>query len=459
VASGENSIATGERAVASGKNSFAHGANSVASVGNQFVVGYNNKEDDEAVFIVGNGQSSTEEGRNNAFTVKKDGRASITVNPIEEGDLTPKGYVDSAINDKSTSILDYVDQKDTNIKNQIATVRESLVGMKTPDGGEVFNYCTVNKAGQYAHAEGSETTASGNASHAEGVYTVASNSQAHAEGFQTEASGEKAHAEGHQSRATGSYSHAEGYKSDAEGNASHAEGFDTTAGGQGSHSEGYQTKALGTGSHSGGTASKAFAHSSFAHGKGVIVGSESNKYYGEAQTVLGKYNKIDHDKLFIIGNGSDDSNRANVFTIDKSGRTVVGEPTLDTHATTKKYVDDADAVIDDKVNSTQDIANNALTKATEVEAIAKGANQAKVFDSEYALIRDTCILPMGYLTKGTTIICSAPDTTVDGYSVNGCNFSINGESVYGYDPPKAVEEGVIEPQPTFYYKNNLIFNK
>lgn len=243
--------------------------------------------------------------------------------------------------------------------------------MKTPEGGEVFNYCTVNKAGEYAHAEGSETTASGNASHAEGVYTIASNSQAHAEGFQTEASGEKAHAEGHQSRATGSYSHAEGYKSDAEGNASHAEGFDTTSGGQGSHSEGYQTTALGTGSHAGGITSKAFAHSSFAHGKGVIVGSESNKYFGEAQAVFGKYNKIDHDKLFIIGNGSDDSHRANVFTIDKSGRIVVGEPSANSHAATKKYVDDSVNVV----------ANSAL----KAEAIAYGKNRAIVFENVEAM--------------------------------------------------------------------------
>lgn len=105
VANGENSVATGERTVASGKNSHAHGANSIASSGNQFVVGYNNKQDDEAVFIVGNGQASTEEGRNNAFTVKKDGRASITVDPVEKGDLTPKGYVDSKVTNQATLLI------------------------------------------------------------------------------------------------------------------------------------------------------------------------------------------------------------------------------------------------------------------------------------------------------------------------------------------------------------------
>ena len=61
-----------------------------------------------------------------------------------------------------------------------------------------------------SHAEGSNTTASGNHSHAEGFSTVASGNFSHAEGYSTTASGAESHAEGFSTVASADYQHVEG---------------------------------------------------------------------------------------------------------------------------------------------------------------------------------------------------------------------------------------------------------
>ena len=63
--------------------------------------------------------------------------------------------------------------------------------------GEVFNSYTENHAeGDYAHAEGLNTTASGNIAHAEGFYTEANGNYSHAEGRKTVTNNENEHSEG-----------------------------------------------------------------------------------------------------------------------------------------------------------------------------------------------------------------------------------------------------------------------
>ncbi|KUP21963.1 hypothetical protein AWJ19_05985 [Paenibacillus sp. DMB5] len=91
--------------------------------------------------------------------------------------------------------------------------------------------------GDFSHAEGQSTTASGTASHAEGLQTTASGPSAHAEGVSTLASGLYAHAEGASTTADGQASHAEGFMTQAFGANSHAEGENTTVtpGHPGSH--------------------------------------------------------------------------------------------------------------------------------------------------------------------------------------------------------------------------------
>lgn len=77
--------------------------------------------------------------------------------------------------------------------------------------GEIFNDYANNIAfGQYAHAEGRETNATG--------------PRAHAEGYQTKVFAADAHAEGRETWTVGNYSHSEGIYTITYGSSSHSEG-------------------------------------------------------------------------------------------------------------------------------------------------------------------------------------------------------------------------------------------
>ena len=150
-----------------------------------------------------------------------------------------------------------------------------------------------------SHAEGYDTTASGNYSHAEGSRTTASGSDSHAEGFKTIASSAYSHAEGSGTTASSDCSHAEGSGTTASGSESHAEGFRTTASSSDSHAEGIRTTASGVSSHAEG-----------------IRTTASSDY----QHVQGKYNVEDSQGKYahIVGNGTG-SARSNAHTLDWNG--------------------------------------------------------------------------------------------------------------------------------------------
>lgn len=95
--------------------------------------------------------------------------------------------------------------------------------------------------------------------------------------------GEYAHAEG-TGVAVGDYSHAEGHYTNALWASSHAEGESTIARGWRSHAEGHGTIANGLNQH-----------------------------------VQGAYNIADTTSLDIVGNGTDNNNRSNVYKLDKRG--------------------------------------------------------------------------------------------------------------------------------------------
>lgn len=85
-----------------------------------------------------------------------------------------------------------------------------------------------------------------------------------------------------------------------------------------SHAEGYKTKALGHSSHAEGYMTQANGNFSHASGLGTIA-------YQNYQTVVGKYNQEDEEALFIIGNGSGESDdaRSNAFTVNKEGSATI----------------------------------------------------------------------------------------------------------------------------------------
>lgn len=115
-------------------------------------------------------------------------------------------------------------------------------------GSAVLSGSGAVAAGDFAVAEGQDTTASALNSHAEGTST-ASGANAHAEGALTIASGDDSHAEGDGTSATTLADHAEGDGTVASGGSSHAEGWDSTAIGFASHAEGWDSTAYMTGQH------------------------------------------------------------------------------------------------------------------------------------------------------------------------------------------------------------------
>ena len=174
------------------------------------------------------------------------------------------------------------------IEATVAPMVDTKMDANNPVGAGSFSMGrkSGSQIGNNSHAEGFNTTASGERSHAEGASTTASNDSSHAEGASTTASGEISHAEGGSTTASGKFSHAEGVSTTASGEISHAEGSNTTASGMHSHAEGLYTKA-----------------------------NSSNQH------VQGKYNVEDSQGKYahIVGNGTSASARSNVHTLDWNG--------------------------------------------------------------------------------------------------------------------------------------------
>ena len=210
--------------------------------------------------------------------------------------------IDTAVGDIDTAL-------DGKLNTDFSNVSGGAIAISNGGTGNTVGYIRTGQksgttVGTAATCEGNSTTASGNYSHAEGTNTTASGSGAHAEGNNTIASANYSHAEGSYAKARANYSHAEGYDVIADGNYSHAEGNSTTAEGNSSHAEGYYVTASGN----------------YSHAAGYYTTSNY------CQTVVGKYN-VDKGATssyttdsgyFIVGCGTNDSNRANCFRATES---------------------------------------------------------------------------------------------------------------------------------------------
>lgn len=146
-------------------------------------------------------------------------------------------------------------------------------------------------------------------------------------GSYSTATGKNSTASGEYSTATGKDTIASGYASTAMGLSSNASGHASTAMGYSTISSHYATTALGD-------RTKAIGASSTAMG----VKTDAESY---AETVIGYYDtsytpiSIDSpdsaDRLFVIGNGTDDDNRSDAIVVEKSGNTTING-TLDVNA-------------------------------------------------------------------------------------------------------------------------------
>ena len=256
--------------------------------------------------------------KNNTYTKNEvDALVASGSGTSDYSDLTNKPKINNVelSGNKSSSDLGITNLNNVLDGNAIGSAR--TIGAKDSEGQPL---------GEYAWAEGKNTTASGTRSHAEGGITKASGDYSHAEGWNTKASGDYSHAEGISTTASGIVSHAEGDNTTASGTRSHAEGGITKASGDYSHAEGASTTASGQTSHAEGnhtTASGTFSHAEGDHttASGTLSHAEgtSTTAQGNIQHVQGKFNIADTTSAHIVGNGSSISNKSNAHTLDWSG--------------------------------------------------------------------------------------------------------------------------------------------
>lgn len=173
--------------------------------------------------------------------------------------------------------------------------------------------------GNNSIAIGENVTASGTRSSAFGQGTTASGSQAHTEGSSTQAIGSDTHAEGTNTKALGSHSHAEGLGTIADMTSMHAGGeFNAITAPQIQPSTEYAKNDLVV--YQGKLYKCKTAHT-------------SNNDTGFISSNWDEYNIY---PFFVIGNGSDDEHRKNIFTIYCNGSVTEGSYTTistgDAHA-------------------------------------------------------------------------------------------------------------------------------
>lgn len=192
--------------------------------------------------------------------------------------------------------------------------------------------------GSYGHGEGygNRDSSSSYAAHMEGDSNVAeeSNRYSHFEGSRNKATGgsyihlegsgnemlnssaSSVHMEGSLNKSSGSYSHNEGGSNVLVGNYSHMEGYDNVEqGGSINHLEGNYNKVAGQFNHVEGNGNE-------AAGIGIHVSGNGNKGTGQYQAVYGKYNVEYGNAAFIVGGGTSDTDRKNIYILDWQGNAV-----------------------------------------------------------------------------------------------------------------------------------------
>lgn len=246
----------------------------------------------------------------------------------------------------------------------------SLISAGTGTNAVILNNSSTNtSSGDDCLAEGSSTTASGNQSHAEGYNTTASGNFTHSEGYYTTAAGRYSHAEGFKTQTnSGNYpSHSEGSNTIARGESAHAEGhvdgndsgsrtidsiiYYLGANSKGSHCEGHNTIAQGIASHAEGGETAALSNYSHAGGLHTI----SNTVAG---TAIGKYNISGNNKLFVVGNGTDNNNRSDAFVVYDDGNITLNNVLFKSGSGHSQFLTYAQQNYANNDNSTRSISND-----------------------------------------------------------------------------------------------------
>ena len=153
----------------------------------------------------------------------------------------------------------------------------------------------------------------GNYSFAWGYNTKATGTTAAAWGSNTKASGQRATAWGTSTKASANFATAWGLNSDASGGGSTAWGISTEASGSESTAWGYMTKASGT-------RATAWGWSTIApSGYETVLGRFNTQYTPSSPFIWDS-----NDRLFVIGNGTDDDQRSDALVLMKNGNLGLG---------------------------------------------------------------------------------------------------------------------------------------
>ena len=225
----------------------------------------------------------------------------------------------------------------------------------------------TSNSGTYSSAIGYQTTASGDYSTAMGFSTTASQSYCTAMGYATTASGSTSTASGVNTTASGDGSTAMGNVTTASGNNSTAMGVSTTASGTNSTAMGNSTTASGNASTTIGLSTTASGNTSTAMGFATTASGSRSTAMGVntsasdyGSLVIGQYNSAGSsvtngpqsafifntgNTAFVIGNGTDGSNKSDAFKVMFNGDatvsnnlTVVGDVEVQSDARLKSNI-------------------------------------------------------------------------------------------------------------------------
>lgn len=380
IASGNNSHAEGKKTEATGSNSHAEGSNTTASGNYSHAEGESTKATTywshaEGYRTTTNGRAAHAEGYSSVIYNAETHGSTVTDilkswSNLETGKkfslALGQGSHAEGCSNLATALYSHAEGYETKAtggnshaegNSTVASGESSHVEGKNTFAPGIYSHAegyNTDAYGEASHTEGSNTTASGGSSHAEGNNTTASGQASHAEGGSTVASGLYSHAEGKNTAASGNYSHAEGEFTKATTHYSHAEGCKSQATGQATHAEGSMTTASGRAAHAEGSSSKiaeitlsetadevkakwnaakfalAFGQNSHIEGKDCLAIKDNSHASGlcniairNNQTVIGQYNTEKNNCLFIVGNGTSNSNRKNAFEIDQDGNAVI----------------------------------------------------------------------------------------------------------------------------------------
>lgn len=328
VAKGQASHSEGSATQSIGYSSHAEGIKTITegnyshSEGNE-TIAHGSASHSEGTLSTANGDNSHAEGRSTH---------SNGTNSHSEGyETTASGIASHAegIETNANAYASHTEGEKTVVETQLPS-SSSGSGSGGNSGGSTGNpddpsWNIEEHLGEKSHAEGTGNIVYGYSAHAEGFETTAFGHISHTEGTKTQTGenvngsingGYSAHAEGTETKAIGYASHAEGVRTEAQGNGSHSEGYGTTASGEYAHTEGTSNTASGTNSHTEGRDTRASGENSHAEGFGTRA-THDNQHVG------GQFNADNGNALFIIGNGTSDTDRKNAFEVLKDGRAKV----------------------------------------------------------------------------------------------------------------------------------------